>query len=110
MTKSSKLQLIAVIPLILTAFDNYTQSNFLNFYINLIAALVNISVIKFIDQRPTFINILLSLINALMAFFNAYDYYINGKKYLPLAYVIVGIVFIFSIFIYVRKTNKNINL
>ena len=98
--RESRLRLsiiIGIIVFFLAGLDSIAQSLFIMAASNFLLAAVNAASLFFINENKPGFNILLLFINASFAFFIAFDYYLNNKKLLPIAWLLVGVFYILLI-------------
>ena len=89
--------------LLITSIDSFGNSKIVlgSFYV--IAGLLNLAAVKIVEKFVFQVNIALNFLNGVLMFLIAYDFIISGKKYLPYAYLIAGVTYIFVSVIFVKK-------
>ena len=73
--------------------------------INLAMALANLLATRFVERAPRSTNGILLFCNALVAWVVGYDYLLQGKKGLPYAWLVVGILYLIGSVVFWRKAN-----
>ncbi len=107
MTSSDRKQklplIVAASVFLISALASFMSGNFTFAFLNLAMALLNFVALRFIERMPERTNALIHLANAVLAFFTAYDFFRAGKKGLPYAWLIAGLVFTIAFIIFLRK-------
>ncbi len=96
--------IIGSIPFILASLDAFSQQNDFWAFVNLVMVVINLSALMVIRRFSKITNFALFMCNSLVAFLLGYYYYLEGKKGLPYAWAVVGILFI--IFAFVMYNNS----
>lgn len=73
---------------------------------NFLLAGANLISLFFVKEKGSMVNIILLLLNAILAFIVAFGYFDAGKKTLPLAWVIVGFLYL-SVSVKAYKKSKS---
>jgi len=104
---------VGFIAFFFAGWDSLDQNHLILGVSNFSLAGANIISLLFIKRKMSTANIILLMLNAILAFIVAYGYYDTGKKTLPVAWMMVGIIYMLvSIKTYKKKelNPKNTNL
>ncbi|MCB0282212.1 MAG: hypothetical protein H6627_13005 [Calditrichae bacterium] len=103
----TKLPLIfAVIIFTTTAVGAFSDGSYWFAVFNLLAAIGNIFALKYAGKNQEFVNIFTAIINAFLAYITAYIYLADGKQYIQYAWFLVGSVYLFTSFLFLKKLQK----
>jgi len=104
---------VGFIAFFFAGWDSLDQNYLILGGSNFSLAGANIISLLFMKRKMSTANIILLMLNAILAFIVAYGYYDAGKKALPVAWMMVGIIYMLvSIKTYKKKelNPKNTNL
>lgn len=93
LSKNHRLLLLSAFPFILAATDSAFYGNLLAITANAVMAAANLAALFWIEKKPGKTQLILGILNAAMAFLTAWMFDAAGKQYLPVAWVLVGILF-----------------
>ena len=97
MRRETRLHISLVIGFVAFLFagiDSLEQNFIILAVCNFLLAAANIISLYFLKDKTSTANIVLLILNASLAFIIAYSFYAVGKKALPAAWIIVGVVYL----------------
>lgn len=111
-TRNQKLLLLSAFPFFLAGTDSVFHGNWIAISLNLAMGGLNLLGLFWIEKYHFPVQIGLSLANSAMAFTTAWLFKEAGKEYLPLIWLFVGLLFLFTAWNFWRKWNaeKNENI
>ena len=86
--------IVGFIAFFFAGWDSLDNNNLLLAVSNFCLAAANLLSLYFIKEKASIVNIVLLMLNSCLAFIVAYGYFNVGKKALPLAWVLVGFVYL----------------
>jgi hypothetical protein len=99
--------IIAAVAFIFTGIDSLDQNNLTLAASNFLLAAVNLGGFYFIKLHSVLLNTVLLIFNSFLAFIIAYNYFIAGKIALPLAWLLLGILYLIVAVKNYRKQKLN---
>ncbi len=86
--------IIGALPFLMAGLDAFDQGRHLLAAVNLLMTAVNWIAVRFISKAPEKTNAVVHLCNAAVAGFVSYDYFQQGKQWLPYAWIVAAGVFL----------------
>lgn len=100
--------IVGAIPFLITGFDALAQKDILFGAANLMMGFANLIALRLVDKSPAISNAGLFILNSAMSFFVSYKYYLDHKKGLPYAWIMIGLGYIVAaIVVYNKLKRKN---
>lgn len=109
LTRNQKLLLLSSFPFFLAGTDNVFYGNWIAISLNLAMGGLNLLGLFWIEKYHFPVQFGLSLANSAMAFTTAWLFKEAGKEYLPLIWLFVGLLFLFTAWNFWRKWNAEKN-
>lgn len=98
--------ILAVIIFLSAAIGAISDGSYWFAVFNLLAAIGNIFALKYAGKNQEFVNVFTAIINAFLAYITAYIYLAAGKQYIQYAWFLVGSVYLFTSFLFLKKLQK----